>query len=232
MLMHMARARTTVAVVVLVATVLALAACQSEPFPPSGAQDPEVIAAREAAAADERELLSEVAMQQPLTEAVTDSCHAGQNNFKIKDRYFWTCGHSTIWVVPDPQTDPELLISAYRAHLEAVGCEPDASDFGMVSSYWASMGVAGENAHGEPYTVDSLPSARATCGDGRRIGIRFGTAAGVASDETLFAFAGTEIIEQTPFDRAAIAANTSPHVVTLTVGTNYHYVSRAKDAEQ
>lgn len=232
MLMDMLRRRSSGALVAVIATVLTLAACQSQPFPPSGAHDPEVMAAREAAVAEERELLSELAMQQPLTEAATDYCDAGQNNFKIRDPYFWTCGHSTIWVVPDAQTDPALLISAYRSHLETVGCEPDAADFGMASDYWATMGVAGENAHGEPYTVDSLPSASAICEDGRRIGIRFGTAAGVESDETLFAFAGSEIIEQTPFDRAAIAASTTPLVVTLTVGTNYHYISRTKDIEE
>ncbi|MEV4688238.1 hypothetical protein [Microbacterium sp. LWH3-1.2] len=190
------------------------------------------MAARAAGVEEEQALLERAAMQPPITAAASDSCDAGEDSWKIHDSYYWICSHVTYWVVPEPQPDPVLIIAAYRAHLESIGCEPDEPSFGMAADYWATMRVAGENAHGEPYTVDSLPDVFATCGeDRRRVSLRFGTAAGVKGDALLFAFGGEEVIEQTPFDRAALQANTTPLVVTLTVGTKYHKISRYEDDE-
>lgn len=97
---------------------------------------------------------------------------------------------------------------------------------GYPTRYWSTMGVAGENAHGEPYTVDSLPDAVAVCDDVHRVSIDFGTTAGVDKDESLFAFAGSEVIEQKSFDREVLDASAAPLVVTLRAGTGYHDVMR------
>lgn len=233
MLMAMARGRTAVAGVSLAALASLLTGCfgVGEDFPASGAQDPATVAARAAGVEAEHALLARVAMQPPIAEAVSDSCDAGQDDWKIHDWYYWICSHVTFWVVPEPEPDPALVISAYRAHLESVGCQPDEASFGMAADYWATLGVAGENVHGEPYTVDSLPDVYASCEDGRRVSLRFGTAGGVKSDDLLFAFGGEEVIERTPFDRAALQASTTPLVVTITAGTSYHEISRYEDDE-
>lgn len=79
--------------------------------------------------------------------------------------------------------------------------------------------------------MDSLPDVTASCEDGRRVSLRFGTPAGVKADDLLFAFSGEEVIEQKPFDRAALQATTAPIVVTITVGTSYHELSRHDEEE-
>lgn len=211
------------------ALVLFLAGCglASDPPPPSGADEPEAVAAREEAAETQGEILEKVAMSAPISVSVDDSCRRGSYSVPWGpfDDYYWTCEYRTTVVVGSDVTDAGELIAAYRTHLGSIGCEPDVAEFDQVEGYWAMYGVRGHLDDGEPYTVDDLPSADAQCADGERVFIGFRSSAGfdVEVGANLWA---DEVIESRPHDQDAVRASGSPNVVVLSMRTTYHVVPR------
>ena len=201
-------------------------------FPPSGANEPEVVAARQAAAAAEEELLAATALGEPISTSVQDYCQSGTYSepWGPRDPYFWACGHVTSWVVGTDLQDPAELIAAYRAHFASIGCELSETSFDRTAEYWATYGVPGENSNGERYTVDNLPSAGALCSDGAEIGIGFRSGADFeASRLVRYYLSDGEQITDQPHDQAAVRAN-GGLIVTLITGTPYHYVPRGGTA--
>lgn len=218
-------------VAVMVASVLSMSGCAVVPgeFPPSGANEPDVVAAREEAAAAQGELLANAAMGEVISEAVLDYCRSGSYSepWGPRDPYYWSCGHVTSWVVGTDSEDPGELIAAYRAHLASIGCEPSEADFDMTAQYWEMYGVSGQNANGERYTVDNLPSASARCPDGAGIGIGFRSAEEFDASTLVTYYAGDgEQIADQPHDQAAVRASGRALVVTLWTSTTYHDVPR------
>jgi len=217
--------------VIAIAGLLPLSACAVEAggFPPSGAHDSDVVAARTAAAADEQDLLIAAALGEPISTSVQDTCARGSYSapWGPYDPYYWSCRHMTSRVVSTGTADPAQLISAYRAHLFAVGCTPDEAAFDMTAEYWEMYGIPGHNANGEAYTVDDLPGGTALCNDGRSIGVAFRSAAGF--DTTTFstyAEGDGETMTNEPLDLSAIRARAPELVVVLNTGTGYHSVLR------
>lgn len=198
-------------------------------LPPSGANEPDVVAAREEAAAAEETLLAKTAMGEPISKSVQDYCKSGTYSepWGPRDPYYWSCGHVTSWVVGTDIGDPAELIAVYRAHLTSIGCEPSETDFDMAAQYWAMYGVPGENANGERYTVDDLPGASARCSDGTGVGIGFRSAAEFDASTlvTYYASDGEQIIDQ-PHNETAVRASGRALIVTLSTSTGYHYVLR------
>lgn len=216
-----------------VSLLLSTAGCAltSPEFPPSGAREPDVVAAREAAAAALETLLATAAMGEPLSTSVQDSCRPGSYSVPWGpfDSYFWLCEHQTSWVVAAGSADPAEVIAAYRSHLAATECEPDASDFDAVASDWEAYGIPGQLDSGEPYTVDDLRIASARCSNGALVGIRFGSAAGFDSSTLWMSSAENEQIIDRPHDENLIHARGAELIVTLSVSTRYHEVSRGSE---
>jgi hypothetical protein len=210
------------------AVLLVASACTSAAVP-SGAFDAETVTARDEARTAEVALLERTSMASPAAEGVADSCRAGQDNWKVRDHYRWTCSHTTTWIVASEIADASELIATYRAHLVASGCQP-TYDFDQLEYYWSTLGAAGENAHGEPYTIDDLLTGDAECGEGEGVSVRFGTPQGF--DETwAYQSLGGQVIEDRAIQIAAVRALTAPHIVMLQTGTGYHYVSRYPEPE-
>lgn len=136
----------------IIGSVLLMSGCAIAPHddPPSGADEPNVVAAREEATAAEERLLAKTAMGELLSESVQDYCKSGTYSkpWGPRDPYHWSCGHVTSWVVGTDIEDPAELIAAHRAHLTSIGCEPSETDFDMVAKYWEKYGAPGENANG------------------------------------------------------------------------------------
>lgn len=188
---------------------------------PSGAQDPDVVAARERSDEEQVAVLERIAGREPLSARRVDSCGRGQDNWWVRDGYDWRCVRSVSWVLADSTADPAALITEWRSRLVEVGCEPDEAEFDMVESYWQMFGVPGENSNGDPYTIDDLPSASAWCGTAR-VGIGFSTPRTVNVDS-----AGAyvdEVITDEPHDVTSIRGSFEPHVVILGTNENYHSV--------
>ncbi len=193
-------------------------ASTSSDFPPSGAEEPEVVAASEQAASEQENLLKATALAEPISTSVQDYCASGSYSepWGPRDPYYWSCGRVTSWVVGTEIQDPAELITAYRTHLISLGCEPSEADFEMTARYWEMYGVPGENANGERYTVDNLPTAGGYCADGAGISIGFRSAAGFDASTlvTYYASDGERILDQ-PHDESAVRALGSALVVTL-----------------
>lgn len=208
---------------------LLMSGCASHEFPPSGSDQPHVVAAREEAAAEQDALLAKAVMGERISVSVNDNCRIGTYSepWGPRDNYYWQCVHTTSWVVGSDLVDAGELIEGYRAHLSETGCEPDAASFDQAARYWAMYGVTGQNVNGEPYTVDSLPGAGARCPDGTHIGIGFRSSAAfdVSKYVTFYASDGEEI-ESRPHDQVAIRTSGSELVVALSTSTTYHDVPR------
>lgn len=203
--------------------------CAVEGPPPSGSQDPLVVAAREQIAKDQSKILTAAALQEPLSISVDDGCIRGQHSapWGPFDGYYWQCRYATSWVVSSELVDPALLIEAYRTHLSTVDCEPDVAAFDQVESYWQMYGTTGRLDTGETYTVDSLPPATAQCPDGARIAVTFGSSAAYEPPELIgIAEYEGEQVDVRPHDLDAIRGSGSPLVVTLSMWGIYHEVSR------
>ncbi|MFK4834324.1 hypothetical protein ACI3KY_01190 [Microbacterium sp. ZW T2_14] len=129
--------------------------------PPSGSHDPDVVAAREEVAAEQEGLLATAALGEPLSVGVQDYCKRGTYSavWGPHDSYYWSCGRVTSWIVGTDTEDPAELIAAYRAHLTAIGCDPDEADFDMAAQYWAMYGIPGENANGARTPSTTCPAS-------------------------------------------------------------------------
>lgn len=208
---------------------LFMAGCAYAPEsqPPSGADEPEVVAARGEAAEMQSALLEKAAMSPLLSVSVDDSCQSGSYSapWGPFDLYYWKCEYWTSVVVGSDIADAGELIATYRAHLGSIGCEPDPAEFDQVEGYWAMYGVRGHLDDGEPYTVDDLPSAAAQCPDGRQVFIGFRSSAAFDAEEGANLWAD-EVIESRPHDQEAVRASGSPNVVVLSMRTTYHVVER------
>ncbi|WP_127476941.1 hypothetical protein [Microbacterium sulfonylureivorans] len=216
----------------MLALALGLAGCAPTPaFPPTGAHEPAIVEAREAAAAAELDLLHSIVPEPALSTGVKDACTRGQFGPFYNSPSAWDCGHSTMWIIEDPRTDPAEILASWRERLVAAGCEPDEADWGMTEQYWREMGIPGQTANGVPYTVDDLPGASARCPDSdwRYVSFRLSTPDGVDEMDTTV---DGELIDASPYDLAQIRASASPHVVTIGTGTGYHEVPRSGETEE
>ena len=187
------------------------------------------MAAREQLAADQHEILTVAALEKPLSISVDDGCIRGSYSapWGPFDGYHWQCRLATSWVVGSVLEDPALLIEAYRAHVSAIGCEPDTAAFDQVTSYWQMYGVTGQTDTGEPYTVDSLPPANAWCPDGVQLALTFGSSAAFELPDLIgVAEYEGEQIEVRAHDLAAVQGSESTLVVTLSMWDVYHEVPR------
>lgn len=225
------RFRAVLLSLIAVGALLPLSACASGSghAPPSGAQDPEVVAARTAAAGAEDELLAAAAMGEVISTGVQDYCERGSYSapWGPFDPYYWSCGHVTTRVVSTDTADPAALIAGYRARLGDIGCVPDEAAFDMTAQYWQMYGVPGHNANGDPYSVDDLPGGTAVCADGRSMGVAVRSAAGFDRG-TFFTYAegdGEKITDQR-VDAALVHARAPELVVVLSTSTGYHSVLR------
>lgn len=224
-------ARAVLSIAATLGVLLATSGCTiaSGSFPPSGAEDPAVVTAREQAASEQEILLTTTAMSEPISTSVQDYCETGSYSepWGPRDPYYWSCGRVTSWVVGTETHDPAELIMAYRARLISLGCEPSEADFEMTARYWEMYGIPGENANGERYTVDDLPGAGGNCEGGAWVGIGFGSAAEFDASTlvTYYASDGEKILDQ-PHDESAVHALGSALIVTLSTRTEYHYVPR------
>jgi hypothetical protein len=215
--------RTPLAVLSLATFALTGCGIVSTSFPDSGSAEPAAVAHREEAAAEQLIALQTAAMSEPLTERVFDFCRSGERTIWVQDISAWSCDHSTAWAVPADTSDPAVLIDNYEAHLTAVGCEPDAADFGMARDYWATYGVPGVFPDGAPYTVDDLVGVSAQCG-GHQVGIGFHSAGALIPDGTESTYPDLEVVENGRFDRDAILAHPATLYAVLSVTDNYHWV--------
>ncbi|PVW02964.1 hypothetical protein DEA06_14420 [Microbacterium sp. Gd 4-13] len=169
-------------------------------------------------------------MGEALSMGVRDGCESGTNSepWGPRDYFYWRCNRTTSWVVRSDLGDPGEIIAAYRAHLAAIGCEPDPASFDMAAQYWALYGPTRQNANGEPYTVDDLPGAGANCTEDMQIGIGFRSSVGfdVAQYEHSYTSDGEEI-EARNLDQTVIRSSGTEYIVTLSASTSYHQVLRS-----
>ncbi|MGR6743377.1 hypothetical protein ACU6RU_15190 [Microbacterium sp. F1-18] len=200
-----------VATVGCVTLALTMTACSQGRIDPQE-YAPYTVAQRADAEAAAEAALSRAADGAVLTEQTMDGCSQGQKNWWVQDGSAWTCARSLQWVVAAASGDPAEVIAGYRAHLAEAGCMLDEASFGMVESYWADYGVAGQNGNGDPYTVDDLPSASATC-DNRQVGIDFRTPGGV--ELTSLPRSPLLVVECEPFNLQAVSDAGTPLVAVL-----------------
>lgn len=96
-----------------------------------------------------------------------------------------------------------------------------ASSAGTAQRDWADHGIAGQNENGDPYTVDDLPSASATC-EQQTVGIDFRTPGAVQASAPS---SSSLVVEYDALDLDAVTGAGSPLVVVLDTRRNYHSVS-------
>ncbi|MFS0712938.1 hypothetical protein ABC195_03585 [Microbacterium sp. 2P01SA-2] len=213
--------RAFAAIVASVSLALVMAGC-SQPRVDPQEYDPYTVAQRADAAAAADQVLARAAEGTVLATQVTDVCSPGQKNWWVQDLSAWTCTRSSRWVVAAGSDDPGQAIADYRAHLTEAGCTVDEATFGMVERYWADYGVAGQNANGDPYTVDDLPSASASC-DSEQLGIAFRTPGDVETSAP--SPASQRVVEYSALDLDAVNRSGAPLVVVIGTSRSYHSVS-------
>lgn len=227
-------ARRAVIAAVCAAVALTLASCASGTggSAPSGAHDPNTVAAREALAQAQESVLTATALGEPVSKSIDDVCEHGSYSapWGPFDSYAWQCERWTSWVVSTDLADAGVLIDAYRTHLVEAGCAPDEAEWDMLTSYWTQYGIPGQNVHGDTYTVDNLPGASAICAPYGSVYLRISTPVGVEPPLRSYAEPQDQAIEFIAHDGEAIAASGSSLVVELSTGAWYHDVPRGGTA--